>query len=106
MKIKNLNSFNIRIHVTNEVYDYDWFEILENENLTLMKDNEHLFYQKWSEVQNDFEDLFFMLKDYSNEINSIISYDIIQADKNVFNVSLYKSGNIIMMYKIILEFSE
>ena len=109
MRIRTLNTFKTEVLIDNEIYDEESFWTLESEDLTLMGKNEILIIDEWSKVQNHFDDLFSALKDYSKEVNIVYSYDIVKEGNSAFTVSIYNfidgKQNLIMVYKIKLEFS-
>lgn len=109
MRIRTLDTFKTEILVDNEIYDEESFWELESKDLTLMGKREILIIDEWSKVQNYFDDLFLALKDYSKEVNIVYSYDIVKEGNSAFIVSIYNfidgRQNLIMVYKINLEFS-
>lgn len=109
MRIRSLDTFKTEVLIDNEIYDEESFWTLESEDLTLMGKNEILIIDEWSKVQNYFNDLFSALKDYSKEVDIVYSYDIVKEGNSAFTVSIYNfidgKQNLIMVYKIRLEFS-
>ena len=108
MKIKTLYDLTEQINVSVEIQDEEFFEILKNEDLILIDEKETLIYKKWSEVQDDFEDLFSVLKDYYRESNYKFYYDIQKLDNNsdvVISIGVLSDGEnvLIMNYRIKFE---
>ena len=118
MKIKTLYDLTEQIIVSAEIQDKEFYEMLrysvEYERLLLVDRNQTLVYKKWSDVQNDFNELFSVLRylsrkaggEYYHSYNTYY-YDIQQLDNDAditISVGVYSDGEDIDLIKYRVKF--